>query len=119
MKKTLLAMSLAAACSASADDDTRQVFVVWGVGNHPCAQYLDATKKGSAPTAAYEQWLDGYLTARNQTDPKVLDYAGSGRPGLVASIATYCQGNPAGKYYQAADRMLSELLKTGRVKYVK
>ena len=110
----------ATAHSAFGDPDTRQVLIIWGVGNRTCAQYLEAVRTGDGSSAAYEQWLDGYITARNQTNPEVLDYAGSvTHVGLFAWIAKYCRVRLQAKYYEAADDLLSDLAKTGKVKYVK
>ena len=113
MKRTLLVMSFAATAHPAWADDAgsrHQVFVVWGVGNNVCRQYLESAKQNKA--APYEQWLDGYITARNQTNSKVLDYAGNGRAGLSAWISKYCESRLSTKYYQAADDLLAELVKT-------
>ena len=121
MKKILLAVAFAASAhSVLGDSDTRQVLMVRGAGNSTCAQYLEATSNGAAPSADFDQWLDGYITARNQTSPEVLDYAGAvSQAGLSAGIANYCRGRLQAKYYEAADALLSDLAKSGRVKYLK
>ena len=115
-----MAALAASASPALADSDTSQLLIVWGAGNSTCARYVDAAKAGRAASLPYEQWLDGYITARNQTNPDVLDYAGAiDRQELLASLARFCRERPNGKFYEAADRLLTDLVKSGRVKYSK
>lgn len=118
MKKTLLAISLAAGVSPLfADSDTSQILIVRGTGNSTCGQYLEAAKHGRDASAPFEQWLAGYITARNQTDPAVLDYAGDiADAEAQAWLGKFCQTRLHAKYFEAADALLSDLARAGRVK---
>ena len=120
MKKILLPVVFAASSSAAAAESGIQVLMVRGAGNSTCAQYLEASKQGPERAAPFEQWLEGYITARNQTNPEVLDYGGVvGHDEVIDRVAKFCKGHLNAKYYEAADSLLSDLAKAGKVKYTR
>ncbi len=64
---------LAAAPAGAADEDG--TFAIKGAGLQGCAAFVRAWDEGSSDLALYGGWLEGYLTAMNQTTETTHDLA--------------------------------------------
>jgi hypothetical protein len=91
--------------------------MVWGVGQHSCGKFLENLKDNPKNETPYGQWLQGYITGRNHASSEISDYAGgTDRPALMAWISNYCREHPLDSFYDAVNRLLQTLEKTGRVR---
>ena len=80
----------------------RPVPTVYGLGESPCADYLQAQRRDQGQELRFVSWLAGYLTARlaergDETDPS----------GAEAWISRYCENHPDHPFQQAAAEFLA------------
>ncbi len=103
----LLAAAVLGALPALALDDDGDASL-YGQGASNCAAYVAVRKGGKS--AAYAEWLDGYLSAVNLVLPDTYDIMGAkDREVAMAWLDRYCAGNPGDAFGFAANRLAAFL----------
>lgn len=87
--------------------------IILGVGAKSCGSWTQERRDKSQISFTYAQWVLGYVTAFNV---HVLEHdagvsKGIDNQGLIAWIDTYCLSHPIDTVEEAADRLLTELMK--------
>ncbi len=94
-----------------ADVDSK--FAVKGAGISTCKRYLDAYEEKKELYYTYGGWLDGYITGANQHLGDTYDIAPWQSTGLLLTMmASNCKKHQDMSFYQVAQLMVQELVKT-------
>ena len=105
----LLLLGLAAAGSAFGVTPERR-FAVKGVGRATCSRFLEAQQERNAEYPVYGGWINGYLTALNQTQPEVFDLVSwQTTDTLARSLRAHCRQHPDKLFYLAMIEMARAL----------
>lgn len=113
----ILGAVLAVAASGTQAADSGGKFAVKGAGIAPCSAFVAAVS-GEKPRrlAAFNGWLEGYLTASNRHEGATYDLvAWQSRGRLLALLGNFCRKNPKKRFYLAV-RALANTLKPNRIR---
>lgn len=103
-------LALAAAPSHAQEDEERSRFAVKGRGLAPCSALTDAYRDETPDRFLFAGWLNGYLTALQQTDPETFDLAPwQSTDFLVRYTLRYCGKNPDQPFFAAAAALATAL----------
>lgn len=113
----ILGAVLVVAATGAQAADSRSKFAVKGAGIAPCSALVEAISGGKRRRlAAFNGWLEGYLTASNRLESATYDLvAWQSRGRLLALLGNFCRKNPEKRFYQAV-RALTNALKPNRVR---
>ena len=104
---TAVAAGLAAP-SHAADDSNH--FAVKGAGLASCSDYIEARRKNTPAFYQFGGWINGYLTALNQTSPETYDLAPWQSSDLLAGvILRNCRENPQQRFVNTVAAMVASL----------
>lgn len=110
----LLPAALALSPTSTAADRAGK-FAAVGAGSVSCARFLQAREARSKEYFMLGGWIDGYLTARNQTDPDTFTLTPWQSTDLLAGLlAEYCRKNPDTPLLRAV-MIMTEALRPGRL----
>ena len=85
-------------------------YAVKGADSVNCGQFADLYEQKAPELANFGGWIDGYLTAKNESSADVFDISPwQSVDFLVHSIASYCRTYPQLKFHQAATVMVAAL----------
>jgi len=102
MLALLCTASWAIAPASAADKLGRHA--IKGVGTVGCDKYVIARQEQSNLYYAMIGWLDGYVTALNQTSPDTYDVASFEATSLLAALADgNCRKNPDARFFQVVE----------------
>ncbi|HAZ60830.1 MAG TPA: hypothetical protein DCY89_04560 [Gammaproteobacteria bacterium] len=102
------ALLLASGTCFAADGEGR--FMVKGGGRASCQTFLTAQQARNPEFVSLAGWLDGYLTALNQSETATYDIAPwQGTELLLAAISSECRKDPAQSFHTAAFRVTESL----------
>ena len=111
----LLAVLLGAPLAAGAADSEGR-FAVKGAGATTCADYAAAFDERGDRLYAYGGWLEGYLTAANQTLEDTFDLTSWETPQTLAVLlVNHCRRNPEVSFLDAT-RLMFQALHDARIK---
>lgn len=95
--------ALMAAQTASAADSLGR-HAIKGVGSVGCDEYVIARQEKSNLYYALIGWLDGYVTALNQSSPDTYDVASFEATSLLAALADgNCRNNMDARFFQVVE----------------
>ena len=110
MKRLILLAAILAMPGAALGADDTGSFRVKGMGLETCQTYLAERAKQSPTYFFARSWLNGYITAYNQTTPATYDIAADRTlEQLDAGMASYCQENPGQSFVVAATALTAAL----------
>jgi peptidoglycan hydrolase-like protein with peptidoglycan-binding domain len=90
--------------------DAEGRFMVKGGGRASCQIFLGAQQARSPEFVSLAGWIDGYLTALNQSEHATYDIAPwQGTELLLAAISSECRRDPAQSFHTAAFRVTESL----------
>ena len=103
-------LGLAATLSHAQEDEAESRFAVKGRGLAPCSALTDAYRHETPQRFLFAGWLNGYLTALQQTDPETFDLAPwQSTDFLVRYTLRYCGENPDRPFFAAAATLATAL----------
>lgn len=92
--------------------DANGHFSVRGTGLLTCEQFIRIRASRDNAYYAVAGWLNGYLTARNQLDPKTYDVIPfESVPMLLAIVDQHCRRFPKQAYFTVVNSLVAELAK--------
>lgn len=101
-------VALAPLAADAADVDGR--FAIKGAGGTTCSAFVDALEQREERLFAYGGWLEGYMTAMNQTLDQTYDLAAWESPQTLALLlANHCRQNPQLSFLDATRMMFNAL----------
>lgn len=97
------------ACVFAADG--KGVYAIDGGGGAACKAFTDARKAGNERAGdLFAGWLDGYVSAANQTSPETFDLTPwQTSELLLALLARYCETYPDDRFEIAVNNLLRAL----------
>ncbi len=112
MRRIMLAGALCAAlpfAAGAADAEGR--FAIKGTGISSCQMFLNETEKRSHNSFLFAGWLNGYLTAVNQSRADTFDATSWESLDTLANyLAHYCRKHPEKSFFIAVTTMLDALM---------
>lgn len=110
------ALLVLAAAPAQAADSNKK-FAIKGLGVAPCSVFVKALSgNDKGRLAAFNGWMEGYLTAANRLESATYDLvAWRSRGRLLRSLGAYCKKNPKTRFGRAVMGLVASL-KTGRIR---
>jgi hypothetical protein len=113
-RSRLLPALLLLACTAHAADEAGQ-FMVKGGGRATCEAFLVAQQARDQEFVSLAGWVDGYLSALNQSEDDTYDIAPwQGTELLLAAISGQCRKDPSQTFHAAAFR-ITESMRAARL----
>lgn len=110
---TLLGALCALSAASAADRDGR--FAALGAGVATCERFLDARAARSSEYFMMGGWIDGYLSARNQTEDDTFTLAPWQSTDVLAGfLADYCHKHPQEALLRAV-MVMAEALRPHRL----
>ncbi len=92
----------------AADDSNH--FAVKGAGLASCGDYMEARQKNTPAFYQFGGWINGYLTALNQTTSETYDLAPWQSSDLLAGvILRNCRENPGQRFVNTVAAMVASL----------
>ncbi len=108
--RSLVTVSLLLAGNVCPAADGEGRFMVKGGGRASCQTFLTAQQARNPEFVSLAGWLDGYLTALNQSETATYDIAPwQGTELLLAAISSECRRDPAQSFHTAAFRITESL----------
>lgn len=103
---------------AAAAEEAREVSI-WGIGQISCGRFVQERERPAGPYGAYDatfrQWLLGFITALNWSDPQRRDrLAGTDAEGAMLWVENHCRTQPLDTFFDAALALERELSRKGR-----
>lgn len=90
--------------------DQSNMFSVKGVGSTTCEQFNHAFKAKDRNLDMYGGWVEGYITALNQTSGETFDLAPwQSTDLLITALAKYCKESPKRKFFDVVKSMVVTL----------
>ncbi|MBL8661155.1 MAG: hypothetical protein JNM75_15570 [Rhodospirillales bacterium] len=92
---------------------------IWGIGQISCGRFVQERERRPGAYGAYDatfrQWLLGFMTALNWSDPAQRDLlAGSDAEGAMLWVENYCRGQPLDTFFDATLALRRELIEKVR-----
>lgn len=104
----LLVLALTALQLPAADKDGK--FAALGAGVASCSRFLEAREARSSEYFLFGGWIDGYLSAQNQTATETYSLVPWQSVDLLASsLADYCRTHPEEPFLRAVTSMAAAL----------
>ena len=105
----ILPCFLAGPPALHAADESGQ-FAVKGAGIADCSDFLQATRDRTEKLYLYGGWINGYVSALNQTQEETYDLTPWQTTDFLATfIARYCEQNPSESFFKATADMVADL----------
>jgi hypothetical protein len=112
----LLCGVLASTVPAAQAADRTGKFAALGAGVATCGRFLEARDAKNKEYFMLGGWVDGYLTARNQTDPDTFTLVPWQSTDMLAGLlAQYCRKHPEVAFMRAT-MIMAEALRPHRLK---
>ena len=120
MNKKLIASVLAGVSLfysvAAMSSDTQGRYWIYGVGRQTCETYLDSRESGGISEISYKNWISGYLTASNRSQPDTYNLLGNTDfQGALVWLDKYCKKNTKNTIYMGMANLTAVMYKTRRV----
>jgi hypothetical protein len=108
-------ISVIAATSGGGDLARAGSMLVFGAGALSCGVWLQHAQTADAYHVVMASWIDGYLTAANESRSEAGQTAPLGQntegTGFDAWISRYCEANPQAPLFRAATALFLDLAK--------
>lgn len=113
-KGTALLMTLLTTAVPAGAADVNGQFAIEGGGLQTCQRFLEAGRGGSPDYAAYGGWIEGYITAQNQSIEGVFDLTPwQNTITLLSLTGSICQQMPPDtRFIDALHQLIRQLVPT-------
>jgi hypothetical protein len=111
LKKTSVLL-LASLClpSISYATDSNNAYAIKGAGIAKCSKFIEFHQKKSDVYLVFGGWLEGYLTAANQQQPKTFDLAPwQSTQLLLVATESLCKQKPDMQFQEAVQVLIGQL----------
>ncbi|HHH46508.1 MAG TPA: hypothetical protein ENK53_05790 [Thiotrichales bacterium] len=109
MRRLILVLLIALAVTAQARD-LHGRYAVFGIGQGPCRDFLEARHAGGAALVLYEQWIAGHISAFNLLLDRTYNLLGDLTPTqLLTRVDARCSREPDRPFIQALAAELEAL----------
>lgn len=109
----LAAFAGATGAPAAAEERAAGV-ATWGIGQISCGRFIQERERRTGSHGPYDatfrQWLLGFITALNWSDPRRRDLLeGSDAEGAMLWVENHCRAKPLDTFFDAALALRQEL----------
>jgi hypothetical protein len=95
---------------ASRAEDTNAQFAVKGVGAASCGDFLEASRQGTDNYYVYAGWIEGYISALNQTLKETYDLSPWQSTDLLATlVGRHCGTKTNLSFFRAVADVVADL----------
>lgn len=113
------APAFAAVARPAAAAQATDTIAIWGIGQISCGRFVQERERGAGAygpfDATFRQWLLGFLTALNWSDPERPDLlAGTDAEGAMLWVENHCRSQPLDTFFDAALALRRELVGKAR-----
>ena len=111
MRSVFLFLALATIIGSSAKaTDSNHAYYTLTYGAASCGTYLEARLQRGRDESAFKSWLEGYITAVNESLSHTYDIRGGvDLEGLLGWLDNYCKANPTQQFAEASDELIGYL----------